>query len=110
MRQCSAKLFWLLQTSAHNTWLMEWLARSITPSICGWNEVDMRSFVPMSQCSSFQNLEANFGSQLDMIDSGIPWSLTISVKNNHMTAFIVMHVVIGSKCTCDVNLLIMTNR
>ena len=64
----------------------------------------------MSQCSSFQNLELNLGSRLDTIDSGIPWSLTISVKNNHVTAFAVVCVVIGRKCTCDVNLSIMTSR
>ena len=64
----------------------------------------------MSQCSSFQNLEVNFGSWLDTIDSSIPWSLMISMKNNHVTAFAVAHVVVGSKCTCDVNLSITTSK
>ena len=64
----------------------------------------------MSQCNSFQNLEVNFGSRSDMIDSGIPWSLMISVKNNHTTAFAVAHVVVGSKCTCNMNLSIMTSK
>ena len=64
----------------------------------------------MSRCSSFQNLEVNFGSRSDTIDSGIPWSLTVSVKNNHATAFAVARVVVGSKCTCDVNLLITTSK
>ena len=64
----------------------------------------------MSWCSSFQNLEVNLGSRSDTIDSGIPWSLTISVKNNHATAFAIVHVVVGSRCTCDVNLSIMTNK
>ena len=64
----------------------------------------------MSRCSSFQNLEVNFGSQSDTINSGIPWSLTISVKNDHVTAFTVARVVVGSKCTCDVNLLITTSK
>ena len=47
----------------------------------------------MSWCNSFQNLEVNFGSWLDTINSGIPWSLMISVKNSHATAFAVTHVV-----------------
>ena len=64
----------------------------------------------MSQCSSFQNLEVNFGSQLDTINSGIPWSLTISVKNDHATAKAVARVVVDSKCTCNVNLLITTSK
>ena len=64
----------------------------------------------MSQCNSFQNLEVNFGSWSDTINSGIPWSLMISMKNNHMTAFTVARVVVGSKCTCDMNLSITTNR
>ena len=33
----------------------------------------------MSQCSSFQNMEVNFVSRSDMMDSGTPWSLTISM-------------------------------
>ena len=64
----------------------------------------------MSWCNSFQNLEVNFGSQSDTIDSSIPWSLTTSMKNSHMTAFAIARVVIGSRCTCDVNLLITTSR
>ena len=64
----------------------------------------------MSRCNFFQNLEVNFGSRSDMINSSIPWSLTISVKNNHATAFAVARVVVGSKCTCDVNLSITTSK
>ena len=64
----------------------------------------------MSRCSSFQNLEVNFGSQSDTIDSGILWSLMISIKNDHATAFAIARVVVGSKCTCDVNLSITTSK
>src|SRR6266481_3808655 len=97
----AAQSFWSLQTMVCNTWLIEQLACSVAPSICGWNTVDIRSLVPISQCNSFQNLEVNFESLSDMIELGTPCSLTISLRKSHATSLEVTCVVVGIKCTCD---------
>ena len=64
----------------------------------------------MSQCSSFWNMEVDFISQSDTMDSGTPWSLTISIKKSHATSLAVTHVVVGIRCICDVKRLIMTSQ
>ncbi len=46
---------------------------TLSGSTCiGWNEVDMSSFAPIRRCNSFQNLEVNFESLSDTMDSGSP--------------------------------------
>src|SRR6266481_6325987 len=98
----AAQSFWSLRTMVRNTWLIERLARLVAPSVCGWNMVDIRSLVPISRCSSFQNLEVNFESLSDTIESGTPCSLIISFRKSHATTLEVTRVVVGIKCTCDV--------
>ena len=57
---------------------MDLLAHSVAPSVCGWNDVDMSSFVPKSRCSSRHHFDVNLGSRSLTIDDGSPWSHTIS--------------------------------
>ena len=45
----------------------------------------MRSLVSISFWSSFQKMEVNQMSLLDTMDSGMPWSLTTSMRINHTT-------------------------
>ena len=72
--------------------------------------MDMSSSVPMSLCSSHQNVDVNLVSLSDTIDLGTPWSLTTSLRNSHATSFVVTCVVVGTRCTCDVSQSIITNK
>ena len=51
---------------------MDLLARSVAPSVCGWNDVDMSSFMPKSRCSSRHHFDVNLGSRSLMIDDSSP--------------------------------------
>ena len=108
--QHSSQSFWSLRMRVHNTCVIEQVALSVAPSVCGWNAVDIRSFVPNSRCSSFQNLEVNFVSRSDMMDLGTPWSRTISFRNSQATSLAVTHVVVSIRCTSEVKWLITTNK
>ena len=46
----------------------------------------------------------------DTIDLGIPWSLMTSLRNSHATSFAVTHVVVGTRCTCDMSRSMITIR
>ena len=59
--------------------------------------------MPMSLCSSCQNVDVNLVSQSDTIDSGTPWSLTTSLRNSQATSLAVIHIVVGTRCTCNVS-------
>ena len=63
----SAQFFWSSLIIILRIWPIEWFARSVVPSIWGWNAVDMGSLVPMSLCSSHQNMDMNL----------VSWSNTI---------------------------------
>ena len=89
---------------------IEWVAHSVAPSIWGWNAVDMSSLVPMSLFSSHQNVDMNLVSQSDTIHSGTPLSLMTSLRNSHATSFAVTHVIVGTRCTCDMSRSMITNR
>src|SRR3954451_1830962 len=57
------------------------LARSVWPSVWGWNAVDIASRVPMVRKRLCQNLLVNLGSRSEMIEVGRPWSRkTLSKK------------------------------
>ena len=71
--------------------------------------MDMGSLVPMSLCSSHQNVDVNLVLQSDTIDLGTPWSLTSSLRNSHATSFAVTHVVVGTRCTCNMSQSMITN-
>src|SRR3954449_5263258 len=57
------------------------LARSVWPSVWGWNAVDIASRVPKVQKRLCQNLLVNLASRSEMIKVGRPWSRkTLSKK------------------------------
>ena len=58
--------------------------------------MDMSSLVPMSLCSSCQNMDVNLVSQSDTINLGTLWSLTTSLRNSHATSFAATHIVVGT--------------
>ena len=72
--------------------------------------MDMSSLVPMSLCNSHQNMNVNLVSQSDTIDLGTPWSLMTSLRNSHATSFAFTHVVVGTRCTCDVSQSMITSK
>ena len=67
----SAQFFWSSLMIILRIWPIEWFARSVVPSIWGWNAVNMSSLVPISLCSSCQNVDVNLVSRSDTIDSGV---------------------------------------
>ena len=70
----------------------------------------MSSLVPISLCSSHQNVDMNLVSQSETIDSVTLWSLMTSLRNSHATSFVVTHVIVGTRYTCDVSRSMITNR
>ena len=46
----------------------------------------------------------------DTMDSGIPQSLMTSISINHVMPLVVIVVVVGTRCTCDVSQSSMTNK
>lgn len=60
---------------------MTLLAASVWPSDCGWNAVVICSLIPVRRISSFQKMEVKTGSRSEMMDWGIPCSLTMPEKN-----------------------------
>ena len=79
-----------VDTMVRSIWAIDLLARSVAPSVWGWNTMDMRSLLPISLCSSFQNMEVNLVSWSDTMDSGIPWSLMTSSSINHVAPLVVL--------------------
>ena len=65
--------FWSSWMIILRTCPIEQFTCSVVPSICGWNTVDMSSLVPMSLCSSCQNVDVNLVSWSNTIDLGTPW-------------------------------------
>src|SRR3954470_17327164 len=72
-------------------------ARSVWPSVCGWNAVDIANLVPIIWNSVFQNLLVNLASWSEMIDFGRPWSLKTLSKNNRAVSGAVAVVMVGAK-------------
>ena len=89
---------------------IEWFSHSVAPSICEWNTVDMSSLVPMSLCSSCQNVDMNLVSQSNTIDLGTLWSLMTSLRNSQATSLAVTCVVVGTKCTFNMSPSMITKR
>src|ERR1700720_1689340 len=90
--------------------LTEQLARSVMPSICGWNTVDINSLVPNNRWVSNQNLEVNFESLSDTIEWGNPCKWTTSLTYNDASLEAIVVVLIGIRCTIKVNLQMTTQR
>src|ERR1700720_2126024 len=88
----------------------ERLARSVAPSVCGWNTVDINSLVPNNQWVSFQNLEVNLESLSDTIEWGNPCKRTTSLTYNDASSVAVVVVLIGIRYTIEVNLQMTTQR
>src|ERR1700722_8196673 len=88
----------------------ERLARSVPPSICGWNTVDINNLVPNNRCVSFQNLEVNLESLLDTIEWGNPCKQIISLTYNDASSEAVVVVFIRIRCTIEVDLQMTTQR
>src|ERR1700722_19041699 len=90
--------------------LTERLAHSVAPSICGWNTVDINSLVPNNQWVSFQHLEENFESLSDTIECGKPGKRITSLTYNDASSEAIVVVLIGIRCTIEVNLQMTTQR
>src|ERR1700722_975088 len=88
----------------------ERLARLVVPSVCGWNTVDINSLVLNNWWVSFQNLEVNFESLSDTIEWGNPCKWTTSLTYNDASSEAVVVVLIGIRCTMEVNLQMTTQR
>ena len=69
---------WSLATKAHRYTSMFWLRRSVYPSICGWNAVDICGQIPDNCSNSFQTSNVNLESRSDTITVGRPWCLHTS--------------------------------
>ena len=59
---------------------------------------------------SFQKWDVNLESLLEMMVSGSPCSLTISLTNSHASSEALVVVHMGIRCTMDVSLQIMTHK
>src|SRR6202040_3768540 len=88
----------------------ERLAHSVAPSVCGWNAVDINSLMPNNRWVSFQNLEVNFESLSDTIEWGNLCKRTTSLMYNDASSEAVVVVLIGIRCTIEVNLQMTTQR
>jgi hypothetical protein len=89
-------------TSACTICPIDWLACSVTPYVCGWNDVDIRSFAPSKWWSSFHHFDMNLASQSNTILSGNPckWTTSQRYMCNGCEAF--RWVFTGIRCTSDV--------
>src|ERR1700720_2724446 len=90
--------------------LTEQLARSVAPSVCRWNTVDINSLVPNNRWVSFQNLEVNFESLSDTIEWGNSCKRTTSLTYNNVSSEAIVVVLIKIRCTIEVNLQMTTQR
>src|ERR1700720_3250462 len=88
----------------------ERLAHSVSPSVCRWNAVDINNLVPNNQRVSFQNLEVNLESLSDTIEGGNLCKQIISLTYNNVSSEAVVVVLIGIRCTIEVNLQMTTQR
>ena len=52
--------------------MIVWLSRSVWPSVCGWNAVDIQGRIPESRRNSFEVSEVNLESRSDTISVGRP--------------------------------------
>jgi hypothetical protein len=72
---------------------------SVWPSVCGWNDVNIRSFTPSILWSSFHHYEVNLESQSLTIKLGSPCNWTTSCKYFQDSSLAVMIVCTGMRCT-----------
>src|SRR6202011_5113788 len=97
-------------TIVHRICPIEQLAISEAPSICRWNTIDISNLVPNILCILFQNLEVNFESQSDTIDSGSPCNWTISLMYSDASSEAFDVVFIEIRWTIEVSLHMITHR
>ena len=62
-----------------------WMVLSLCPSDCGWYAKLICSSVPKASWKLHQNWEVNLRSLSDIIETGTPCSLTISLINNSVS-------------------------
>src|SRR5579875_2343442 len=106
----STQFFWSAFMVDRRICPMERFIRSVTPSVWGWKEVDIRSFAPSNRCTSRHQRDVNLGSLSETIDFGRPCSLTISSTNSHDNCDAVIVVLSGMTCTLEVSLHTTTQR
>ena len=58
-----------------------WLILSVCPSVCGWNAVDIRGRIPVTDQKSFHVCDVNLESRLDMMSRSRPCRRHISQAN-----------------------------
>src|ERR1700742_4257160 len=90
---------WSARIALRNICPIDLLARSVAPSVCGWNDVDISNFDPNNLCNSRHQTEVNLGSLSDTIESGSPCNHTISCIYFNDRSVAVSLVLQGIRCT-----------
>lgn len=85
-----------------------WIVLSDCPSVCGWYDVLNLSFVPKACCSFSQSREVNRRSRSDMIDTGAPCSLTLSVTYSSASCSMLQVIFTGRNRALFANLSTIT--
>src|SRR3954454_3201135 len=75
------------------------LARSVWPSVWGWNAVDIASLVPMVRNRLCQNLLVNLASRSEIMDMGRPWRRKTWSKKIFAVSGAVAVVRVGTRWT-----------
>lgn len=70
---------------------------SDSPYVYGWNEMLRFNFVFNASCKLFQKCEVNLESLSDIIEMGIPCSLTISLIYNFPSVLVVSVILTARK-------------
>src|SRR4051794_27185438 len=75
------------------------LARSVWPSVWGWNAVDIASWVPKVRKRLCQNLLVNLASWLETMEVGRPWRQKTWSKKIFAVSGAVAVVCVGTRWT-----------
>ena len=86
------------RTQARNISSSVWIVHSACPSVCGWKVVLRFTWVPKPCWNIFQTFAVNWVPQSEMIETGVPCSLTISLIYNWAYCSAVSVDLTGKKC------------
>ena len=63
---------WFSLVQARKKVSTSWFARSVCPSVLGWNAVNKLTYIPMRLQNDFHIIETNWGPQSEVIEAGMP--------------------------------------